>query len=108
MWGPPGNPTPTPPAIPPRLTPMSDNANAAPLALETPSVAVTSNVLVIAPPLRGGVWLAANGPAAESGHRRALIPVDAGLFIAPRFAIDWVTVDEQGRTFRGHSLKNAS
>ena len=108
MWVPLGNAIATPRAIRHRLTLVSDSGNAAPLMLETPAVAVTSNVLVIAPPLRGGVWLAANGPAAESGHRRALIPVDAGMFIAQRFAIDWVKVDEQGRTFSGDSLKNAS
>lgn len=97
-----------PKAIRHRLTLASDTSTAAPLTVETPPVAVTSKVLVIAPPLRGGVWLAANGPAAESGHRRALIPVDAGMFIAQRFAIDWVKVDDQGRTFSGDSLKNTS
>src|SRR5207248_11579717 len=30
------------------------------------------------------------------------------LFSDPRFATDWVKVDEQGRTFGGDSLKNAS
>ena len=106
MWVPGTGPAPK--AIRHRLTLASDTSTAAPLTLETPPVAVTSKVLVIAPPLRGGVWLAANGPAAESGHRRALIPVDAGMFIAQRFAIDWVKVDDQGRTFGGDSLKNAS
>ena len=99
MWVPLGNAIATPRTVRHRLTLVSDSVNAAPLMLETPAVAVTSNVLVIAPPLRGGVWLAANGPAAESGHRRALIPVEAGMFIAQRFAIDWVKVDEQARTF---------
>ena len=108
MWVPLGNAIATPRTVRHRLTLVSDSVNAAPLMLETPAVAVTSNVLVIAPPLRGGVWLAANGPAAESGHRRALIPVEAGMFIAQRFAIDWVKVDEQGRTFSGDSLKNTS
>jgi hypothetical protein len=76
--------------------------------LETTSVPVSTDVVVITPPLRGGVWLAANGPAAESGHRRAAIPVYAGMFIAQRFAIDWVKIDEQNKTFKGDSLKNSS
>jgi murein DD-endopeptidase len=64
--------------------------------------------LVIAPPLRGGEWLAGNGPANASNHRRAL-----GLFggrpqIAQRFAIDWVQLRADGRTWTGDQLKNDS
>src|SRR5262249_25564815 len=44
--------------------------------------------LVISPPLRGGEWLAANGPGNASGHRRALVPIDGKARIAQRFAID--------------------
>src|SRR5437868_4667967 len=106
MWVPLTGPPPR--AIRHRLTATADSGSAAPLVLETSAVPVTSDLVVIAPPLRGGVWLAANGPSAESGHRRALIPVEAGMFIAQRFAIDWVKVDEQARTFSGDSLKNTS
>jgi hypothetical protein len=62
----------------------------------------------IGPPLRGGVWLAVNGPANESGHRRALVLVNGVPSIAQRFAIDYVKVDEQHRTFDGDHLKNES
>lgn len=62
--------------------------------------------LVISPPLRGGEWLAANGPANASGHRRALIPVAGKSHIAQRFAIDWVQLREDGQTFAGDKLKN--
>jgi murein DD-endopeptidase MepM/ murein hydrolase activator NlpD len=61
---------------------------------------------VISPPLRGGEWLAANGPANASGHRRALIPVAGKAHIAQRFAIDWVQLREDGLTFTGDKLKN--
>ena len=99
----------TPPrAIRHRITVMPDSGTAAPVTLETASVPVTSDLLVIAPPLRGGPWLAANGPSAESGHRRALIPISGGLFIAQRFAIDWVKVDARYSTYSGDSLKNSS
>jgi murein DD-endopeptidase MepM/ murein hydrolase activator NlpD len=63
---------------------------------------------VLGPPLRGGGWLAANGPAPVTGHRRALIPVEGAATIAQRFAIDYVQLDERGRTFAGDSLKNQS
>ena len=62
--------------------------------------------LMISPPLRGGEWLAANGPGNSSGHRRALLPVGGAAHIAQRFAIDWVQLREDGRTFTGDKLKN--
>ena len=99
----------TPPhAIRHRLTVTADTGSAGPLVLETPAVPVTNDLLVIAAPLRGSVWLAANGPSAESGHRRAMIPIYGTYDIAQRFAIDWVKVDTIGHTFRGDSLKNTS
>jgi murein DD-endopeptidase MepM/ murein hydrolase activator NlpD len=64
--------------------------------------------LMISPPLRGGEWLAANGPANASGHRRALIPVGGRAHIAQRFAIDWVQLREDGKTWSGDQLKNES
>jgi hypothetical protein len=78
------------------------------MVLETASIPVSTDMLVITPPLRGGVWLAANGPSAESGHRRAMVPLEGSYYIAQRFAIDWVKVDDRGHTFRGDSLKNSS
>jgi murein DD-endopeptidase len=97
-----------PRAIRHRITVMPDSGAAAPLTLETPSVTVTTDLLVIAPPLRGGPWLAANGPSAESGHRRAMIPIAGSFYIAQRFAIDWVKVDAHFSTHSGDSLKNSS
>lgn len=97
-----------PRAIRHRLTVMPDSGAAAPLTLETARIPVTSDLLVIAPPLRGGPWLAANGPSAESGHRRAMIPLDGAFYIAQRFAIDWVKLDARSSTYSGDSLKNSS
>jgi hypothetical protein len=93
-------------AIRHRLTVIPDSGSTSPLVLETPAVPVTSNIAVIAPPLRGGVWFAANGPSPTSGHRRAMIPIYGTYYISQRFAIDWVKVDEQGRTHTGDSLQN--
>ncbi|HEY2855940.1 MAG TPA: M23 family metallopeptidase [Gemmatimonadaceae bacterium] len=96
-----------PRAIRHRLTAMADSGTT-PMVLETPSIPVSTDMLVITPPLRGGVWLAANGPSAESGHRRAMVPLEGSYYIAQRFAIDWVKVDDRGHTFTGDSLKNSS
>lgn len=73
-----------------------------------PAVPVSTEAARIGPPLRGGVWLTANGPANETGHRRALIPVDGTPAIAQRFAIDYVELGEDNRTFSGDSLSNES
>jgi murein DD-endopeptidase MepM/ murein hydrolase activator NlpD len=72
------------------------------------TIAVANDVAVIGPPLRGGGWLAANGPAAESGHRRALVPVDGIPAIAQRFGIDYLRVSEAGLTFSGDRANNDS
>ena len=76
--------------------------------LEGVPIPVATNAVVIGPPLRGGVWLAANGPADASGHRRALIPIAGVPAIAQRFAIDWVKVADDDKTFKGDQLKNES
>lgn len=94
-----------PKAIRHRLT-MQDSAG--PRTLVLPDIAVTAEPLVLAPPLKGGYWLAANGPARTSGHRRALIPIGGTPAIAQRFAIDYVMLDSSFKTFRGDQLKNTS
>jgi murein DD-endopeptidase MepM/ murein hydrolase activator NlpD len=76
--------------------------------LESVAVPVTAESVIIGPPLRGGPWLAANGPANETGHRRALIPVAGAPSIAQRFAIDYVRVLDDNKTFSGDQLKNES
>lgn len=62
--------------------------------------------IALGPPLRGSDWLAANGPANDSGHRRALIPVEGNARIAQRFAIDWVQMRPDGKTFQGDPKDN--
>lgn len=94
-----------PKAIRHRLT-MQDSVGTRTLVL--PDVAVTQEPVLIAPPLEGGNWLAGNGPARTSGHRRALIPIGGTPAIAQRFAIDFVMVDSTWKTFRGDQLKNDS
>ena len=69
-------------------------------------IAVGRDVVTISAPLRGDNWQAANGPSSTSGHRRALIPIDGRAQIAQRFAIDWVRMNADGRTFSGDPKDN--
>jgi hypothetical protein len=78
-------------------------------SLDGPEVVVsTAKPIVIGPPLRGGDWIALNGPSNTSGHRRALIPLGGRPEIAQRFAIDWAKVGPSGQRFDGDAKNNAS
>jgi hypothetical protein len=76
--------------------------------LELADVPVVPEPIVIGPPLKGGNWLAGNGPSRNSGHRRTIIPLAGVPRIPQRFAIDYVMVDSTFKTYRGDQLKNAS
>ena len=78
------------------------------LELEDRAIPVAREAATIGPPLRGGPWLTANGPARETGHRRGMVPVEGVPNIAQRFAIDYVKLDDDNRTFTGDRLKNES
>src|SRR5262249_152555 len=66
----------------------------------------TAKPIVLGPPLRGANWMAGNGPSNTSIHRRALIPLNGNVRIAQRFAIDWVQIGTNGRTFEGDEKDN--
>jgi murein DD-endopeptidase len=77
------------------------------ITLEGVPIAVNRNpVVVISPPLRGENWLAANGPSNTSIHRRALIPINGRAYISQRYAIDWVQLYPDGKTFRSDPKDN--
>jgi murein DD-endopeptidase len=76
------------------------------ITVQCAHVAVDRDVAVISAPLRGDNWVAGNGPANSSGHRRALIPIDGHAQIAQRFAIDWVRMNPDGNTFIGDEKNN--
>lgn len=98
-----------PPSLRHRLTVSRGSGDSARThVLTAATTPVTRDVAVIGPPLRGAGWLAANGPDPNTGHRRALVPVDGTPAIAQRFAIDYVKMNESGRRFIGDSLKNES
>lgn len=63
---------------------------------------------IIHPPLTGADWLSANGPSNTSPHRRALFVADGLPRIGQRFAIDWVILGADGKTYHGDPQRNAS
>lgn len=71
------------------------------------SVAVDRRpAVVIQSPLRGGPWLAGNGPGNGSGHRRTVIPLEGLARIPQRYAVDWVMFGPDGNLFHGDSTRN--
>ena len=58
--------------------------------------------LVIGPPLRGGRWLAVEGPGNPlSHHWGSPVAIDGRLTIPQRFAIDWFGLDDSGHSLHG-------
>lgn len=72
----------------------------------TAPITIGKGAVAISSPLHGNHWLAGNGPSNTSGHRRALIPIDGHAAIAQRFAIDWVQLRDDGKTFQGDAKDN--
>ena len=87
----------------------SDSVNtAAPDTLVTGSTPVGPEAPVYASPLKGGPWVAVNGPGNTSGHRRTMIPLNGTTRIAQRFATDWIMLGPDGRAWKGDSSSNAN
>lgn len=66
-------------------------------ALELPGASAPT----LAPPLRGGPWVAIYAPQWPRGHRRVFYALNGRARLPGRHAIDWVRVDERGRIARG-------
>ena len=63
--------------------------------------------LVVGPPLRGGNWLAANGPSNSSDeHRRVVQLLHGEAYLAQRYAIDWLRFDDRDKLFTGKGSAN--
>ncbi|HEY0701821.1 MAG TPA: M23 family metallopeptidase [Candidatus Acidoferrales bacterium] len=77
------------------------------LTAVTPAIAVDRNpVVAIASPLTGDEWVAGNGPSNASAHRTTVIPINGHAYAAQRFAIDWVEIYPDGKTYRGDPFDN--
>jgi len=62
----------------------------------------TAPPLRLGPPVRGGNWVAAEGCCDDpTHHRRGLLVVDGKQVVPQRFAIDWITLDQQHRAWVG-------
>lgn len=92
-----GKPAPFPPGYP---FPATD-------VFTGPAVTVDARApIVLAPPLRGSRWFAANGCCDEmTSHRGAMMSVNGRLRVPERYAVDWVRLDKSGRAFTGDGSK---
>lgn len=75
--------------------------------LENFSVPVSREpVLTLRPPFRGGTWLAGDGAANTTNHRRSIFAIDGHLYSPERFAIDWLKVGPNGDSRHDGSSRN--
>ncbi|WP_266158293.1 M23 family metallopeptidase [Dyella silvatica] len=88
-------------------TEQPDPTKPASTVLDGATVQVDANpAMSIGPPLRGGRWLAHEGPgAAQSHHWGSLVAVNGALTIPQRYALDLVGVDDHGHAIRA-GVKN--
>uniref|UniRef100_UPI003D9280C4 M23 family metallopeptidase n=1 Tax=Gordonia sp. B7-2 TaxID=3420932 RepID=UPI003D9280C4 len=64
--------------------------------------------VLLDPPLHGAGWLNGDGCCIPSAHRTAANPINGRLWLAERFAIDWVQLDAAGKLFVGDRSNLAS
>jgi murein DD-endopeptidase MepM/ murein hydrolase activator NlpD len=77
-------------------------ADGATFTVAGPEVAVDATPpVVLGPPLAGGPWVAVHAAEWPRGHRRVGYTVGGRTRIPGRFAVDFVAVDDQGRTTHG-------
>jgi hypothetical protein len=57
--------------------------------------------VVIGPPLRGDRYVAADSCCDATRHTRAALPVNGGVQIAQRYAVDWEQLDDASRIYVG-------
>ena len=67
-----------------------------------------TEAVIISAPLGEGVWMAGNGPANMSAHRRAEILMGGQTRIPERFAIDWLKLADDGKTWHDDPKVNAN
>lgn len=63
-------------------------------------------VPTLSPPFNGGIWVAGDGPANDTNHRRSIFAIDGHIYSPERFAIDWVKVGPNGDSRHDGKTKN--
>lgn len=109
VWAPAGAGDP-PAALAHRVV-VSAVQSGARVAIATPPVPVDARApVVLGPPVRGGGWIAANGPDPDSTpiHNRMLVGTGGRVMLPQRFATDWIRVDPEGRVWRTDAARNES
>jgi murein DD-endopeptidase len=61
---------------------------------------------ILSPPFNGGVWVAGDGAANDSNHRRSIFAIDGHVYSPERFAVDWVKVGPNGDSRHEGTTKN--
>jgi hypothetical protein len=90
-------------AAPPSTQPTPISYLAAPFDISS------GEPLVIAPPVKGTNWVAANGCCGTGeAHRPALNTLNGKLSNSQRFAIDWLKLNDAGEFYSGDKTKNES
>jgi murein DD-endopeptidase len=64
------------------------------------------SIPTLSPPFNGGIWVAGDGPANNSNHRRSILAIDGHIYSPERFAIDWVKVGPNGDSRHDGATKN--
>jgi len=90
------------------VEPDGDAAHVQLIPLSSLHVQKTSAAPTIDAPFTGDRWQAANGPSNTSLHRRAVIILDGKAKSPERYAIDWVKLGDDGKTFSGDERQNSS
>lgn len=67
---------------------------------ENIEVSTKAPISIGSPFKQQGTWYVANGPSANSPHRKAVLPVPGPLYLPQRFAIDWVLIGKDNRAFK--------
>ena len=83
-------------------TPSHSPATPVPLTYSIAPVEVTGKIPEISAPLSGKDWVAVNGCCSVAGiHRSTSLTCNGGIYIAQRFAIDWMQLDATGQFAHG-------
>jgi hypothetical protein len=79
---------------------MPPGSNRPTIALATTDVD-RRTLPVLAAPLRGERYIAADGCCDAVRHTRAILPINGRVFVAQRYAIDYEQADDQNRIYTG-------